>query len=85
MTSPLGGALHHLDHPGVEGDGLEGDILEGGGLERPIAVRFSPDGTSLYVVDFGVMTVGERGPQPKPETGVLWRITRSPAQEADVP
>lgn len=46
-----------------------------GGLERPIAARFSPDGTALYVVDFGVMTIGE-DPQPKEGTGVLWRITR---------
>jgi glucose/arabinose dehydrogenase len=48
----------------------------GGGLERPVAVRFSPNGRELYVVDFGVMTVGETGPQPRPRTGVLWRITR---------
>lgn len=47
-----------------------------GGLERPIAARFSPDGSALYVVDFGVMTIGE-DPQPKKSTGVLWRITRS--------
>lgn len=33
-----------------------------GGFERPIAVRFSPDGESLYVVDFGVMTMSESGP-----------------------
>lgn len=46
-----------------------------GGLERPIAVRFSPNGTELYVVDFGVMIIGN-GPQPKGGTGVLWRITR---------
>ena len=46
-----------------------------GGLERPIAMRFSPDGTALYVVDFGVMTIGE-DPQPKVGTGVLWRITK---------
>lgn len=46
------------------------------GLERPVAVRFSPDGESLYVVDFGVMTIGESGPEPRPGTGVLWRITR---------
>jgi hypothetical protein len=46
-----------------------------GGLERPIAARFSPDGAALYVVDFGVMTIGE-DPQPKKGTGVLWRITR---------
>ncbi len=49
----------------------------GGGLERPVSVKFSPDGSALYVVDFGVMTIGEQGPEPRPGTGVLWRITRS--------
>jgi glucose/arabinose dehydrogenase len=48
-----------------------------GGLERPVAVRFGPSGAALYVVDFGVMTIGEQGPQPRDGTGVLWRITRS--------
>ncbi|HYG66563.1 MAG TPA: hypothetical protein VD838_02855, partial [Anaeromyxobacteraceae bacterium] len=47
-----------------------------GGLERPVAVRFDPSGDALYVVDFGVMTVGEKGPEPRAETGVLWRIVR---------
>lgn len=50
--------------------------LESGGLERPIAVRFSPDGRALYVVDFGVMTVQDEGMAPRPGTGVLWRIVR---------
>lgn len=45
----------------------------GAGLERPVSVRFAPDGGSLYLVDFGVMTVGER-PMPRPGTGVIWRI-----------
>jgi glucose/arabinose dehydrogenase len=48
----------------------------GGGLERPVAVRFSPDGTALYVVDFGVMLTREEGQYPVPGTGVLWRIAR---------
>lgn len=48
----------------------------GGGLERPVAVRFDPSGKSLYIVDFGVMTVSEEGPEPRLETGVLWRVTR---------
>lgn len=48
----------------------------GGGLERPVAVRFSPDGSDLYVVDFGVMTMSEQGPEPRAGTGVLWRIAR---------
>jgi glucose/arabinose dehydrogenase len=49
----------------------------GGGLERPVAARFDPSGETLYIVDFGVMTVGPQGPQPRQETGVLWRIRRS--------
>jgi glucose/arabinose dehydrogenase len=51
-------------------------LLGGGGLERPVAVRFAPDGLSLYVVDFGVVTASLDGPQPQKGTGVLWRITR---------
>jgi glucose/arabinose dehydrogenase len=47
-----------------------------GGLERPISVRFSPDGKSLYVVDFGVMTLGPNGPEPRKRTGSVWRIWR---------
>jgi len=50
--------------------------LKRGGLERPVAVKFSPDGNALYVVDFGVMTVDDKGPHSRPRTGVLWRITR---------
>jgi len=47
-----------------------------GGLERPVAVRFDPSGASLYVVDFGVLTMGGT-PQPRAGTGALWRITRA--------
>jgi glucose/arabinose dehydrogenase len=46
------------------------------GLERPVAVRFDPTGGELYVVDFGVMRMTGKGPEPQPETGVLWRIVR---------
>lgn len=49
--------------------------LGSGGLERPVAVKFAPDGMTLYVVDFGVMTMTEHGPVPHKGTGVLWRIT----------
>lgn len=49
--------------------------IGGGGFERPVSVRFSNDGDALYVVDFGVMTTGDDGPVPHPNTGVLWRIT----------
>lgn len=51
----------------------------GGGLERPITVRFSPDGSELYVVDFGVLTTVGGELRPRPETGVIWRITREGA------
>jgi glucose/arabinose dehydrogenase len=55
--------------------------IGGGGLERPVAARFDPTGAALYVVDFGVMTVGARGPEPRAGTGVLWRITRTAAEQ----
>ena len=49
--------------------------LHTGGLERPVAARFNRSGETLYVVDFGVMSVTER-PVPQKQTGVLWRITK---------
>jgi glucose/arabinose dehydrogenase len=49
----------------------------GGGLERPIAARFDPSGTALYVVDFGVLTMSDAGATPHEGTGVLWRIRRT--------
>jgi glucose/arabinose dehydrogenase len=51
-----------------------------GGLERPIAVRFDPTGTALYVVDFGVLNMTDKGPVPQEGTGVLWKITRGGAR-----
>ena len=50
----------------------------GGGLERPLGVTFSPDGTALYIADFGVLLEDEAGAHPQQGTGVLWRITRQP-------
>ncbi|KAA3436657.1 PQQ-dependent sugar dehydrogenase [Rufibacter hautae] len=55
-------------------------ILKNGGLERPIAVKFNPAGTALYVVDFGIMPMTEQGPAPKQKTGVVWRITKTGAR-----
>lgn len=43
--------------------------IGGGGLERPVSARFDPSGTALYVVDFGVMTMGQ-GSEPRTETEV---------------
>lgn len=47
-----------------------------GGLERPVSAKFDPSGESLYIVDFGVMTMSEAGPNPRERTGVLWRVRR---------
>ncbi|MFT2007273.1 PQQ-dependent sugar dehydrogenase [Pontibacter sp. 13R65] len=51
--------------------------LGNGGLERPIAAKFSPDGQALYVVDFGIMKMTKQGPEPQQNTGVVWKITRT--------
>jgi glucose/arabinose dehydrogenase len=48
-----------------------------GGLERPVSVKFSPDGNALYIVDFGIMKMTERGPQPQMKSGVVWKVTRA--------
>jgi hypothetical protein len=48
----------------------------GGGLERPMACRFDPAGTALWVVDSGVMNGTAHRPEPKAGTGALWKITR---------
>jgi hypothetical protein len=53
-------------------------MLRSGGLERPVAVRFSPSGDALYVVDFGVLTMSEKGANAREKTGVIWRIRRAP-------
>lgn len=50
--------------------------LKKGGLERPLSVKFSPDGKSLYVTDFGIVKMTKKGPQPQTGTGVVWKITR---------
>ncbi len=51
--------------------------LRSGGLERPVAARFSPDGHALYVVDFGVLIHDAAGAKPQPRTGAVWRIVRA--------
>lgn len=47
-----------------------------GGFERPVAVRFGPAG-EMYVLDWGHMAVTRKGPYHVPDTGVLWRISRT--------
>lgn len=51
--------------------------LKNGGLERPVAVKFSPDGHTLYIVDFGVMKTTEAGPQPQHKTGMIWKVIKN--------
>jgi glucose/arabinose dehydrogenase len=51
--------------------------LKHDGLERPVSCRFDPTGTALWVADFGIMTVSEKGPNAVEKSGVLWRITKS--------
>ncbi len=51
-------------------------LLKTGGLERPIAVQFNPEGDELYIVDFGILSMGEKGPNPVKESGVIWKVTK---------
>ena len=55
-------------------------FLKKGGLERPIAVKFSPDGKSLYVVDFGILEIDGKTTTSHRGTGVIWKITKQDAK-----
>lgn len=54
--------------------------IKTGGIERPAAVRFSPDGKSLYIVDFGIMLTSDKGPKPLEGTGVIWKVSKKGAR-----
>ncbi|MGB4290863.1 MAG: hypothetical protein WBK24_08075, partial [Dethiobacteria bacterium] len=47
----------------------------GGGFKRLIDVKFGPDGTALYLLDFGVMEFTGMAPNAIPNSGVLWKIS----------
>ena len=47
-----------------------------GGMHRPITAEWGPDG-ALYVVDFGEVRFGKQGMHAQPNTGVIWKITRT--------
>ena len=47
-----------------------------GGFQRPVNVVFSPDGTELYVVDFGILAPNPVGFSPEEESGCIWKISR---------
>lgn len=47
------------------------------GLERPVSVHFSENGDTLYIVDFGILTVSEKeGAKPRERTGVIWKVIK---------
>ncbi len=49
-----------------------------GGLERPNDVVFSPDGRTLYIVDYGEVYTDFTMPSPfytVPKSGVIWAVT----------
>jgi glucose/arabinose dehydrogenase len=52
------------------------------GPRRPVAVKFSPKGDALFVVDFGAIAMVPSGigglPKPFPGTGVVWVILPTP-------
>ena len=50
--------------------------LSNDGLERPVSVKFNPSGNALYVVDFGLVKMTQKGAQPQMNTGVIWKIIK---------
>ena len=56
--------------------GPAGAVPGSGGLERPVDCKFHPDGRSLYVLDFGSVTIKRNTILSYAHTGVLWRVTR---------
>ncbi|WP_224998483.1 sorbosone dehydrogenase family protein [Cesiribacter sp. SM1] len=48
-----------------------------GGIERPVSCKFSPDGRSLYVLDFGHARLTKGGMFAFAHTGVLWKISKN--------
>jgi glucose/arabinose dehydrogenase len=75
------GVIHNFVANKDKGSGGPASKLDTGGLERPIDARFDPSGRALYIVDFGVMLLKGKQYLPFQQTGVLWRVTRTP-QEA---
>ncbi|MGG1663637.1 hypothetical protein [Brevibacillus sp. NRS-1366] len=85
------GAFHPFGTSGSSGEMFKGRLMANGviyranpdgrmdkyGPERPIAVRFSPDGESLYVLDFGKLGAAATTAIPYSGTGALWRISRA--------
>lgn len=59
----------------INKSGYAASYTNSGGFERPIDIIFGPDNV-MYIVDFGMFE--ENGGNGNiPETGVIWRITRT--------
>jgi len=54
----------------------------GGGIERPVACKFAPDGKELYVLDFGVCRITQGAMFGFAHTGVLWKISKKEVSNA---
>lgn len=74
-VNPRNGVIHDFAVNNAKKNG-PASWVGSGGLERPVSVKFSADGNALYVVDFGIMKVTEKGPEPQVGTGVIWKITK---------
>src|SRR5690606_22525012 len=74
-VNPRNGVIHDFAVNKAKKNG-PASWVGSGGLERPVSVRFSANGDALYVVDFGIMKVTEKGPEPQTGTGVIWKITK---------
>ena len=77
---PGGGTAVPFAHNALRGPASAQDAL-GEGLERPVDVKFGPDG-AMYISDYGVARVNParaaEGQVPyefPPETGAIWRVT----------
>ncbi len=50
-------------------------VYGGTGPQRPVDVKFNPDGDALYVLDFGALSGNLAGAIPYAQSGMLWRVT----------
>jgi glucose/arabinose dehydrogenase len=50
--------------------------LKTGGFERPLSVKFDSSGEHLYVVDFGILKMTDKGPEPQQRTGSIFKISK---------
>jgi hypothetical protein len=68
----------------VNKSGKPASATGGGGLERPIMLEWGPDG-ALYLVDFGVINITEKGMNAQPNTGVVWKVTNTGGMLSPLP